>query len=237
MKINRLVLLEIERNKLRPYYIAAFISDLCLLGFIYLMAAIPKMDPYDSDTELFNSYSFVIGLTMVVMMGIFIIISATISSKIIVDEYRERKAIMLFLYPISRKKILEAKIILVLVFTSVLMVLSGVCIFAVFFITENIYPICVDTITIELVVRSIRDLIGYAVIAGCCGVVSSWIGIMKKSPIGTVIASCIIMIIVCQMSAMTFFSKETMMLLMVLLGCVSISAVVSLRSQVEKMEV
>ena len=237
MKINRLLLLEIKRNSLRPYYIAVFISDLCLLGFIYLMAAIPKIDPYDSDTELFNSYSFIIGLTMVVMMGIFIIVSATVASKVIVDEYREKKAMLLFLYPISRKKIMGAKIILVFIFTFVLMLLSGACIFTTFIITESIYPICIDAITMELVIRSIIDLISYAAIAGCCGIVSSWIGFMKKSPIGTVIASCIIMIIVCQMSAMTFFSKQTMMLLIVLLGVVSISAAFGLRSQVEKMEV
>ena len=34
------------------------------------MAAIPKIDPGDSDAELFSSYNFVIGLTLVVMMGI-----------------------------------------------------------------------------------------------------------------------------------------------------------------------
>ena len=73
------------------------------------MAAIPKIDPYDSDAELFNSYSFIIGLTMVVMMGIFIIMSATVASKVIVDEYRDKKAMLLFLYPISRKKIMGAK--------------------------------------------------------------------------------------------------------------------------------
>lgn len=236
MKINKLLFLEIERNRLRPYYIAVFISNLFMLGFIYLMAAIPKIDPYDSDAELFNSYSFVIGLTMVVMMGIFIIISATVASKVIVDEYRDKKAMLLFLYPISRKKIMGAKMILVFIFTFALMMLSGICIFTIFIITESIYPICIDTITIELVIRSVIYLISYSFVASCCGIVSGWIGFRKKSTIGTVIAACIIMIIVCQISAMTFFSKETMILLIVILGAIAISAAVSLKNQVEKME-
>lgn len=236
MKMNRLLFLEIERNSLRPYYIAVLISNFCMLGFIYLMAAIPKIDPYDSDTELFNSYSFIIGLTMVVMMGIFIIMSATVASKVIVDEYRNKKAMLLFLYPISRKKIMGAKMIVVFIFTFLLMMFSGICTFTIFIITESIYPICIDAITIELVTRSIIDLISYAIIASCCGIISGWIGFRKKSPIGTVIAACIIMIIVCQMSAMTFFSKDTMILLLVTLGAISISAAVSLKNQAEQME-
>ena len=71
MKINRLFSLELERNSLRPYQIAVEVGTVFILGFIYLMAAIPKIDPGDSDAELFSSYNFVIGLTLVVMMGIF----------------------------------------------------------------------------------------------------------------------------------------------------------------------
>lgn len=117
MKINRLFSLELERNSLRPYQIAVEVGTVFILGFIYLMAAIPKIDPGDSDAELFSSYNFVIGLTLVVMMGIFSVISATMSSKFIVDEYRGKKAILLFSYPISRKKIMETKILLVFLFT------------------------------------------------------------------------------------------------------------------------
>ena len=59
MKINRLFSLELERNSLRPYQIAVEVGTVFILGFIYLMAAIPKIDPGDSDAELFSSYNFV----------------------------------------------------------------------------------------------------------------------------------------------------------------------------------
>ena len=58
MKINRLFSLELERNSLRPYQIAVEVGTVFILGFIYLMAAIPKIDPGDSDAELFSSYKF-----------------------------------------------------------------------------------------------------------------------------------------------------------------------------------
>lgn len=43
MKINRLFSLELERNSLRPYQIAVEVGTVFILGFIYLMAAIPKL--------------------------------------------------------------------------------------------------------------------------------------------------------------------------------------------------
>ena len=155
MKINRLFSLELERNSLRPYQIAVEVGTVFILGFIYLMAAIPKIDPGDSDAELFSSYNFVIGLTLVVMMGIFSVISATMSSKFIVDEYRGKKAILLFSYPISRKKIMETKILLVFLFTFGSMLISGAIVLAVFMITESLVPIGNDIASLGLMLTSI----------------------------------------------------------------------------------
>ncbi|MFR7672513.1 ABC transporter permease [Ruminococcus sp.] len=164
MKINRLFSLELERNSLRPYQIAVEVGTVFILGFIYLMAAIPKIDPGDSDAELFSSYNFVIGLTLVVMMGIFSVISATMSSKFIVDEYRGKKAILLFSYPISRKKIMETKILLVFLFTFGSMLISGAIVLAVFMITESLVPIGNDIASLGLMLTSIIYLVCYALI-------------------------------------------------------------------------
>lgn len=155
MKTKRLFSLELERNSLQPYQIAVVVSNFFILGFIYLMATIPKIDPADSDAELFGSYNFVIGLTFVVMMGIFSMISATMSSKFIVDEYRGKKAILLFSYPISRKNVMKTKMLLVFLFTFVSMLISGTAILMVFMITESFVPISKDSISLRLILTSI----------------------------------------------------------------------------------
>lgn len=232
MKINRLFSLELERNSLRPYQIAVEVGTVFILGFIYLMAAIPKIDPGDSDAELFSSYNFVIGLTLVVMMGIFSVISATMSSKFIVDEYRGKKAILLFSYPISRKKIMETKILLVFLFTFGSMLISGAIVLAVFMITESLVPIGNDIASLGLMY-----LVCYALIAAFCGIASSWIGFRKQSVIATIVASCIIMVTMCQIVAMTFFSGVAMILLLAGMGIITFLAVESMLSQARKMEI
>lgn len=204
MKINRLFSLELERNSLRPYQIAVEVGTVFILGFIYLMAAIPKIDPGDSDAELFSSYNFVIGLTLVVMMGIFSVISATMSSKFIVDEYRGKKQFYYF-HIQSVEKIMETKILLVFLFTFGSMLISGAIVLAVFMITESLVPIGNDIASLGLMLTSIIYLVCYALIAAFCGIASSWIGFRKQSVIATIVASCIIMVTMCQIVAMTFF--------------------------------
>ena len=236
MNIVRLLFLEVKRKSLRPYYITILVSTFCSFGFLYLMACIPKIDPYDSDIEMFNSYHFVIGLTMIVMMGIYIIISAIIAAKVLVDEYTGKKVILLFSYPICRKQIISVKIFIIIMSTFLGMMFSGVCIFTLFILTECIYPICIDSITVELIIKIIINLVNCALISGCCGVISGWIGFKYKSIIGTIISSCIIMIAVCQISAIILLSKTTTFLLLMVLGIVMLLVSVSLRNQVEKIE-
>ena len=43
--MNKLISLEVKRNRLRPYHIAVLICGFILLAFHYFMAAIPLIDP------------------------------------------------------------------------------------------------------------------------------------------------------------------------------------------------
>lgn len=237
MKTGKLFSLEVKRNSLRPYQIAVAISTFFMLGFIYLMAAIPRIDPEDSDVELFSSYSFIIGLTLVVIMGIFSVISATMASKFIVNEYCGKKAILLFSYPISRRKIMGTKILLVFLFTFVSMLISGAAIIVVFMITESLFPISKDSASLGLILTSVIYLFCYALIAAFCGIVSSWFGFRQQSVIATIVASCIIVIAVCQIAAMTFFNEVVMILLLAGMGIVTFLSIKSMLNRAEKMEI
>ena len=72
-------------------------------------------------------------------------------------------------------------------------------------ITESLVPIGNDIASLGLMLTSIIYLVCYALIAAFCGIASSWIGFRKQSVIATIVASCIIMVTMCQIVAMTFF--------------------------------
>ena len=178
--MRNLIALELKRNRLRSYHIAVLICGVAMLGFQYLMAAIPYMDPTEPDAELFSQYPFLMGITCLVCMAIFSILSAVMASRFVVEEYSGKRAILLLSYPISRKKVLCAKLMLVFAYTAGGMLLCGAVVQAVFFLTESLFPLCSDQLTIKVFLQSLGFLLSCSVLAGLLGVVSLWFGFRKK---------------------------------------------------------
>lgn len=126
------------------------------------------------------------------------------SSKFIVDEYRGKKQFYYFHIQSVEKNNGNQDTISIL-FTFGSMLISGAIVLAVFMITESLVPIGNDIASLGLMLTSIIYLVCYALIAAFCGIASSWIGFRKQSVIATIVASCIIMVTMCQIVAMTFF--------------------------------
>ena len=235
--MRNLIALELKRNRLRSYHIAVLICGIAMLGFQYLMAAIPYMDPTEPDAELFSQYPFLMGITCLVCMAIFLILSAVMASRFVVEEYSGKRAILLLSYPISREKVLCAKLVLVFAYTVGTMLLCGAVIQAVFFLTESLFPLCSDQLTLEVILQSLGFLLCCSILAGLLGVVSLWFGFRKKSVSVTIVASVILTTLVCQVISAAI---QYIPILWIVVGIAAIGswiAVVSLFRQVEGMEV
>lgn len=235
--MRNLIALELKRNRLRPYHLATLICGVTMLGFQYLMAAIPHMDPTEPDAELFSQYPFLMGITCLVCMAIFAILSAVMASRFVVEEYSGKRAILLLSYPISRKTVLCAKLALVFAYTVSAMLLCGVVIQAVFFLTVSLFPLCSDQLTVEVVLQSLGFLLCCSILAGLLGVVSLWFGFRKKSVSMTIVVSVILVTIVCQIISAALAFLPIMGIVFGVTGIIAILAIQSLLRQVKNMEV
>lgn len=235
--MRKLIALESKRNCLRPYHIAVLICGATMLGFQYLMAAIPHMDPTEPDAELFSQYPFLMGITCLVCMAIFSILSAVMASRFVVEEYGGKRAILLLSYPISRKKVLRTKLMLVFLYTVGAMLLCGAVIQTVFFLTELLFPICSDHLTIKVILQSLGFLLCCSVLAGLMGVIALWFGFRKKSVPVTIVASVILATLVCQGISAAIQYIPILWIVIGIAAICSLIAVLDLFRQVEGMEV
>ncbi len=235
--MNKLTRLELKRNSLKPYYIAVSIITIVILSFLYLLAAIPRTDATDTDAEMFMSYDFIVGLDNIVSMAVFSIMSAAMASKFIVEEYAGKRAIMLFSYPVDRKKIIDTKIITVFSYTVISMLLCNGISLTIFFVTESLFPLCQDTIDTGLILNCISSILCYSLSAGLLGIISLWFGFRKKSTIVTIISACIIASVLCQVIAMTLFTRFVLIIILAVIFLTAMLAWTSLRYQVKNMEV
>lgn len=235
--MNRLISLEIRRNRLRSYHMAALICGFTLLVFHYFMAALPLLSPTETDIEMFSSYEFLFNLNHLSSMVTFGLVGAVMGTRFVIEEYSSAKAILLFSYPISRRKVMGAKLGLVFGYPVVAMLLCGIVIGGVFLITENWLPLCADQLTWETVLWAFLSCLCHSFLAGAVTLLSIWIGFLKKSIPVTIVAAVIMATILCQALSAVYSFRPVLFCLSGVAVIGTAMAVRSMLNQVENMEV
>jgi ABC-type transport system involved in multi-copper enzyme maturation permease subunit len=98
-----LMKLELRKFKIQSYVTGAIIASMLILATIILVFIVER----ETEEEIiFNNYtnSFLIIDTLV--RATFIIFGAVLISRLIISEFKERTISILFMYPISRKKLM-----------------------------------------------------------------------------------------------------------------------------------
>ena len=127
----RLMKLEFRRNKIKTYIIASAVAGVMMTGFLFLIAYAPRID-HDADLQMFAGYNNLTSLFFMVNMAVFATLSGTMYARFIIEEYKEKRAILLFSYPVKRDRIMLAKLVVVFLFVVIAMMLSSLLAFGVF---------------------------------------------------------------------------------------------------------
>ncbi|GAE28727.1 ABC transporter permease [Alkalihalobacillus hemicellulosilyticus] len=154
-----LMRLEVRKNKIRTFIIASILISIAMLGFIYLFAYAPHIEPNDPDLMIFAGYRNIVALYGVVCMTAFSILASVMYSRFMIDEYTGKRLILTFSYPINRKKIVIVKLLVVSLFTIVSMVLCNLIVFTIFGVTELIHPLVEETLTLEYLFQALMILL------------------------------------------------------------------------------
>ena len=229
----RLISLELRRNRLGPYRAAGIICGVALLVFRYFMAFIPIIDPSDPDSGLFGSYDFLTNITDLLGLSMFSILGGVMGSKFVIEEYQGSRAILLFSYPVSRKKILGAKVVLVFLYTSGTMLLCGFAVEILFFAIESVFPVCSGNLTWGTVLTAFASLLCYCLLAGAAAVLSICVGFAKRSVSVTIVASVVMAVMMCQALSMAFACPAV---IYIALGVTTVAVIPVVRDMLRRVE-
>lgn len=75
-----------------------------------------------------------------------------------------------------------------------------------FFLTEQLFPLCTDQLNLSTVLKSLGVLLFSAVMTAEIGVSAVWIGYMKRSVVAAVTASVILASLGCQLLQFSYLS-------------------------------
>lgn len=228
----KLIQLELKKNNLRIYLFSAALITVVMTGFLYLFASIPLIEPNASEAAAFSGYADVMGMTALLNMVCFCVLSAVMHSRFVIGEYTGKGGILLFSYPVSRKKVFLSKLLLISIVTGVGLIISNLIIFTVFVITESVFPLVKDTLTPVLIMHTLIQTVSMAVLSIGLGIVSMGIGFSRKSVPVTIVSAVILCSLISNVGMSPFITIAALIAVFV-----SVLVTITLLGKVNRMEV
>ncbi|WP_340009552.1 ABC transporter permease [Paenibacillus sp. FSL K6-0276] len=184
----KLISLEIRKNKLKSLLTGAAIVNLAILAFMILVIFIDQ-----SESEgTFNTYSDVFEGLFVFVKAAYLIFASVIISKLIIDEYKNNTITLLFMYPISRKKLMTAKIMIVFIFTFVSIIVSSIVIGAILLGINYFVNIVQGELTLHLITTELIKTVASAFYAAGIALIPLYFGMKKKSVPATIVSAVLV---------------------------------------------
>lgn len=184
----KLMSLEIRKFKLTGLIKAVLIANLIILGFMVLILFVDQ----DEQVAAFTSFGDVFEGLFVFVKAVFIIFASVLIGRLVIEEYRSNTISLLFMYPISRKRLLTAKLLIVFLFTFFTIILSDLVLGALLYLINHYLAILPDRLTWTLLQDELVKLGTGALYSAGIGLIPLYFGMRKKSLSATIISSVII---------------------------------------------
>lgn len=184
----KLMKLELQRINLRTYFLSTIVFGVVLTAFTYFVAYVAQVE---QETQ-FMTYGNIFRFTGAISIIMFSILSATMYSRFIIREYSGKRLALLFSYPVNRKRIFLAKVIIVFLFVFLSMLFCTGIPFIIFMVSESFTQIVSDTMTGNVLTEVCRTTAISLVAVNAIGLISMRIGFIKKSVSTTLISAFIL---------------------------------------------
>jgi len=118
-------MLKIMKLEFKKHHLSQYIKGVAMWTLI-IFAAVALM-AWGSRNEIepmFSNYADFMSLANIFIKIVFITFSAVVLSRLVIDEYKNKTILLLFSYPLQRKKLILAKLSIVLIFCFTSIVVS-----------------------------------------------------------------------------------------------------------------
>lgn len=215
--MRKLIGLEIKKFKLFSYIKNVLIVNVVVLGVLGLLYFAEKSD----GNIAFPSYDMAFGAFGSLIRSIFIIFAGVLISRLIIDEYKSNSISLMFMYPINRKKIIIAKLIIVSCFTFLTIFLSNLFVGTMFYLADSYFHFVPKALTSDVLVSGLLSMTLGAIASAGMALIPLYFGMRKKS-VPTTIVSAIVLVSVTSSSAdnVNIFSFIFVPIALAIAGCV-----------------
>ncbi|WP_438347456.1 ABC transporter permease [Paenibacillus sp. FA6] len=187
MLVN-LMKLEMKKNKMGWYFKGVVIANLLMVLFMWLITYLEELDGATAFINLSEAL-LVIGTLVRVT---FVVFSSVLFAKLIIDEYKNKTISFLFTYPISRKKLILSKILLITGLTFIVILISNVFVAGSFITMNHYFHFVEGRFTADMVSSEMINIVVQGLAATGMSLICLYFGMRKKSVPATIVSSTLI---------------------------------------------
>ena len=188
----KLMKLEMRKVKMWGYVKGAVIANLVIIAMLFLIVFTSKSE---GDIE-FNTFTLVFSMVDSMVKSTFMIFASVLLARFIIEEYKSNTITVLFMYPINRKKLMIAKLLVVVLFTFISIILSNIFIDFVLLVINNFYNFIPDKLSTSLMLNSFMTISISALASTGMALIPLFFGMRKKSVPTTIVSAILIVSIV-----------------------------------------
>ncbi|MFD0959755.1 ABC transporter permease [Paenibacillus chungangensis] len=188
-----LIKLELKKGKMISYVWGSLIAYASIAAFFFLMYFV---EAPSEDEPVFTGYGDMFSLIDTIGRATFIVYASVMLSKLIISEFRDKTMTLMFAYPISRKKIIFAKLAMVFSWTFVNLIILNVVLGALVVAVNTYVGYVDDAVTTELLQKQGLNVLMQSFGAAGMSLMPLAFGMRSKSVATTVVSSILIVAIV-----------------------------------------
>lgn len=184
----KLIQLEIKKFKMKGSLKGAIIANLSILAFLLLSIFGTKAN----NEMIFNSWNDTFLFIGIFVRITFTIFAAVLISKLIIGEYKNKTINILFTYPINRKKLMIAKLFIILLFTFIAMIISNIFISFSLFILNMFMNFISESLTMDILLPNLINIALYSLIYSFISLIPVYVGMLRKSGSSAIVTGVIL---------------------------------------------
>ncbi|MBD5795350.1 bacitracin ABC transporter permease [Bacillus pseudomycoides] len=184
----KLMKLEWKKHRLSRYFKGVAICIVAIFVAVGLMAWGSRAE----SEQMFLDYAGFMSLTNIFIRTTFMIFSAVILSRLVIDEYKSKTMQLLFTYPLQRKKLMQAKLAIVFGFCFCSIIIATFIINMLIFFLNPIIGFFETPVSVGEIIATVPATFISAFMMAGVSLIPLYFGMRKKSTPTTITSSILI---------------------------------------------
>ncbi|MCC2339251.1 ABC transporter permease [Bacillus tropicus] len=211
-----LMKLELKKFKLGWYVKRAIIANIVILALMIFVSIIAQVE---GDAEIRNPETILL-MASTIVRATFIIFGSVLIARLIIGEYKNKTILLMFSYPINRKKMMASKLAITAIVTFITVIVSNILVVGIFFGIDSYFSILPNSFTVDQLVQEGIKLVPLAIATAGMSLIPLYFGMRKRS-VPTIIVSSLIVVSIA-MNSNPEFSTATFLPLQLALAAIGV---------------